>query len=407
MKNLFSYLILISLSLFIISCEKDDDKVIEPESNDPTNYSSLTGKAQKGPFVIGTEVNLFELNSQLGQTGSSFTSTISQNDGSFSFNNIQLNSNLALITADGFYYHELFDAVTSSKLGLQAIVDLSQNNTININLLSHVTRTRIETLVSGGQTYNLAKQQANLEFLNFLGYNGNFTGSFDDLSIVGSGNQDGILLAFSLLTQKYNSGTPADLSQLLANINTDFGNNGVIDSQSNIDALLHNFSLLNMIDIRNNINNKYTSLNIQATIPSFENHLKDFILKHADTIYTRVSYPADAIASNSTTHFVNLLATNDTSYQTGRAYSIAAIVPFDTTLTVKVIEDSNNHPFGEQLYSGWTVDRSTDGLRTFVSQRNNSVLSTKFEFFQSGSGRIEVYKNNDTIPVFTKRIRYN
>ncbi len=66
---------------------------------------SFSGKVQKGPFVTGATVTVNELNESLGQTGMSFTTSISSNDGSFSLNNIEMESDLALLSCNGFYYN--------------------------------------------------------------------------------------------------------------------------------------------------------------------------------------------------------------------------------------------------------------------------------------------------------------
>ena len=91
-KLLFIFLLVGSL----ISCESDNESI---------KYS-FSGKAQKGPFINGTTVTLNELNSDLVQTGRSFTSTIISDDGSFELSNIELNSSLALLTANGFFFCE-------------------------------------------------------------------------------------------------------------------------------------------------------------------------------------------------------------------------------------------------------------------------------------------------------------
>lgn len=149
------------LTGLLLSCEKDKEG--EPE------IYSFSGKAQKGPFITGTNVTLNELNSNLGQTGKSFIATISADDGSFNMNNIELNSNLALLTANGFYFSEIYGELSGASLSLQAITDLSGKEHVNINILTHLITGRIENLVSGGMNFKEANEQAKSEALIFLG----------------------------------------------------------------------------------------------------------------------------------------------------------------------------------------------------------------------------------------------
>jgi len=63
--------------------------IISCENNDSPEVYNFTGKVQKGPFVTGTTITLNELNEKLGQTGRTFTSIITSDDGSFELNNIE------------------------------------------------------------------------------------------------------------------------------------------------------------------------------------------------------------------------------------------------------------------------------------------------------------------------------
>ena len=52
--------------------------------------SKITGVSQKGPFVEGSTVTLYELNDKLDQTGRSFKSIISDNKGGFEIRGVEL-----------------------------------------------------------------------------------------------------------------------------------------------------------------------------------------------------------------------------------------------------------------------------------------------------------------------------
>ena len=130
---------------------------------------SFSGKVQKGPFVTGTTITVNELNESLGQTGKAFTTSITSDDGSFSLSNIEMESNLALLSGNGFYFNEVIGQLSSAQITLQALADLTDDNTVNINVLTHITKARIETLVAEGKSFSDAKRQAEGEFQDFLG----------------------------------------------------------------------------------------------------------------------------------------------------------------------------------------------------------------------------------------------
>ena len=185
----FSILILGLFVGLFVSCKKD-------------TYT-FDGKAQKGPFVIGSNITINELNTKLKQTGNSFTASIVSDDGSFSFDNIELKSNLVLLTATGFYFSEVYGNLSNATLSLQAIVDLKNKDVVNVNVLTHVIKGRIETLVAKGKSFQEANKQAQAEFLSFLGVNESFTTDFSSLDISKKEDYNAVLLAFSIILQKY------------------------------------------------------------------------------------------------------------------------------------------------------------------------------------------------------------
>src|SRR3989304_5717280 len=110
MKKIIQINLSIAIILLILisnSCKKDDDdnKIIKEK---------ITGYVQKGPFIIGSSISMSELNSMLGQTGKTFTTQISNNNGSFEFNNISLSSRYVELFANGYYFDEVKGALSIS-----------------------------------------------------------------------------------------------------------------------------------------------------------------------------------------------------------------------------------------------------------------------------------------------------
>ncbi|MCK4817398.1 hypothetical protein KA005_16630, partial [bacterium] len=315
------------------ACQNDDENVV---------IYSFSGKAQKGPFITGTTVNLNELNANLGQTGRSFSTTITLDDGSFDLNNIELNSDLVLLTANGFYFSELYGELSSAPLSLQAVADLTVKETININILTHLIKGSIEQLVTDGLTFPEANDQAKAEMLSFLGISDSFELDFADLDMFQSDDHNAVLLSFSIILQRYTliwnerQMLVGELTQLLSGMSSDFKDDGQINNQSLVDTLLYNISQLNYLDIRKNLESRLTALNQPVNIPDFEKFIAKFQEKHDPNVYTNFFYPDSAspepvMAPDS--KLQNLLALNDTIFQAGKPYSIAAITPLNASLT--------------------------------------------------------------------------
>ena len=59
----------------------------------------------------------------------------------------------------------------------------------------------------------------------------------------------------------------AELTQLLSNLSSDFSTDGLISNGALIVTLLSNISQLNLTDIRDNVEDKYSNLGQTFTIP--------------------------------------------------------------------------------------------------------------------------------------------
>jgi hypothetical protein len=398
-KILFVCLI-ISIS---ISCKKNKEE--------SKNYT-LNGKAQKGPFITGTLVTLNELNSNLGQTGKSFTTSITGNNGSFNLNNVSLNSNLALLTANGFYFSEIYGQLSAAPITLQAITNLSNKENVNINVLTHMIRGRIENLVSKGMNFNDANNQAKSEFLSFLGVTNIFNEDFENLDISKNEDRNAVLLAISVMLQRYTTilgdegKITAELTQLLSTLNEDFASDGLISNRSSIDQILNNISQLNLIEIRDNIVKKNIELNQSDSIPNFEKYIAQFQQKHSNNIYTNFTYPLMAspepiIAPD--IKIKNILVPNDTIYESG-PYSIAAIIPLNKNLKIKFIFSG---PFSyDGVGHGWEIINNFPDGFTLNSQRQNALMTMGMNLESEGSATIEYYENNSNSPSFIKKITW-
>ena len=374
---------------------------------------SFAGKVQKGPFVTGTAITVNELNQNLGQTGKSFTTTIASDDGSFSLSNIEMESNLALLSGNGFYYNEVLGQLSSAQITLQAITDLTDAGTVNINVLTHITKARIETLVGQGKSFAEAKWQAEGEFQDFLGVTEHFNQGFEQMSIASEGDFNAMLLAFSIILQRPSNNLmviptlPAELTWLMTSLSTDFATDGAINNEALVDTLLYNVSLQNQTYIRRRIQHYYAELGQNVEIPDFESYIAMFQAAHdevvAEFVYPDKATPAPELGGAGAVS--NILVKDVTHFDGEQAYVVAAITPLGKSLRVKVTGDVH---LDTSLNNGWVVIEQTSDGFTIEAQRQNALVSMLVYLggpFKDGSATIAYYEDSDT-PTFTKQITW-
>ena len=374
---------------------------------------SFSGKVQKGPFVTGATITVNELNENLGQTGMSFTTSISSDDGSFSLSNIEMESDLALLSGNGFYFNEVIGQLSSSQITLQAFADLTKEETVNINVLTHITKARIETLVGEGMSFTDAKRQAEGEFQDFLGVTEHFNQGFEQMSIASEGDFNAMLLAFSIILQKPSIDMmeiptlPAQLTLLMTNLSTDFAADGTVDDQSLVDKLLGNISLQDQVYIRRRIQNYYSGLGLNVEIPDFESYIALFQAAHMELV-TEFTYPDEASPLpelGSGGAVPNILVKDVAQFDGTQAYVVAAVTPLGKSLKVKVTGDVR---LDTSLNNGWVVAEYTTNSFTIKAQRQNELVSMLVYLIgdsKDGSATIEYYEDSDT-PTFTKQITW-
>jgi hypothetical protein len=141
---------------------------------------------------------------------------------------VQLESPYAELRATGFYFNEVSGNASDAQLTLYALSDLTNKNTVNINIISHLEKNRINLLMSGDnpKTFAEAKLQALAEVLTIFDFDASGVSSSELLDITQAGDGNAKLLAISAILQGNQS--VAQMSELLANISTDISSDGVL-----------------------------------------------------------------------------------------------------------------------------------------------------------------------------------
>ncbi|PWJ36695.1 FISUMP domain-containing protein [Fibrobacter succinogenes] len=164
---------------------------------------TIAGVSQKGPFAKGSSVYLKETKADgsLTPTGKEFYATIRNDAGEFKIENINLESQYALLTAEGFYQREFTKSFSDCSISLNAASDISSRNSTNINLFTHFEYPRILNLVNSGMPFNAAKTQAEKEIFAQFGYE-KHEHSAEDLDINGQTEEDRILYEVSKMVDR-------------------------------------------------------------------------------------------------------------------------------------------------------------------------------------------------------------
>lgn len=389
-------ILIILITAIIFACKKDKDLTIS------FTKEKIDGVSQKGPFVNGSSLTLYELDENFSQTGKSFNTQILDNLGSFEISNINIQNSYAKLKADGYYFNEIKNVNSSSTLTLYAISDLTNKTTVNVNLLSTLEVSRIEYLITHGSNYNSAKQQAQSEVLNIFSIHKSGIPESELLDISQDGDNNAILLAVSLIIQGYR--TEAELAQLLGDISTDIRQDGILNSSSLGSSLINDAKLLSLTNIRSNLENKYLSLGASTTIPNFEKYISHFI-DSTNFIFNKfIQYPFIVNSKQ------NLIKDSIFTVTGGLQYSIGAYLPIGTSLKILVKGSAGNSLSGTGVWStqniGWTYNNYFPDSMVFKAIGNNQTVDIPFQLGPPTSLDFLIYENNSEIPTRTKTVQY-
>lgn len=211
-------------ALLVLSCSGNDD---DGEGKQHVTKQDVHGIIEKGPFVQGSKVTLYDLDSQLGQTGKSYSTNTSSNLGNFDFGSqIDLSSSYAEFETNGFFYNECDSSLSKAQITLKAIADVSAKSDVNVNLLTHLEYARVKFLVKSGNTFGESKKQAERELLKVFAISSEIANP-ENISITDNNNNASILLAISSV-MLYNK-SEAEFSEFISKFSADFEQDGTID----------------------------------------------------------------------------------------------------------------------------------------------------------------------------------
>ena len=252
-----------------------EDQEIIAEEIIPIENKTISGVSQKGPFVEGASVTVQELEGKtLAQTGRSYEGKIKGDRGEFSVDVVNLESQFALLKANGFYLNEVTGKESESQVTLYAFTDLSNRSQVNVNLLTHLEHERsLYLLKNNDLTVKKAKEQAEKEILASFGIEGDF-GSSEDMNIFGTGDGSAALLAISTLMQS--DLKEGAFSKRLADYASDIEADGVWDNEKVQTAIADWAAKTSLKGGLAGIRKNIEDWDLSEKVPAFEKYVDNF-----------------------------------------------------------------------------------------------------------------------------------
>ena len=262
MRNTANPLLYISLALAalaLFSCEKN------PAEEPFKGTFTVSGSVEKGPFVQGSTINMQTMDEKLHSTGKTFMETIKDDAGSFDFGSQEFDTPYAKITATGYFFNEVTGALSQGMINLNALVDLSDKSSVNVNLLTHLKSQRIQKLIEEGKTFKDAASQAQEELMTAFGLQKYASKDVSQFSITAGTDEAAALIAVSSIIQVGRS--EASMTEFISILTNEFGANGAFSDATketiaqSIDKLVNNLE-----SISDNIVSRYEKLGRTVTV---------------------------------------------------------------------------------------------------------------------------------------------
>lgn len=269
------WLSLVIISVMLISCGGESISY----SDDVDQTYSMTGSAQKGPLIFGSNIWVSVLDTNLNPTGITYMSQTTDDLGNFTIST-GVQGNLVEIVADGYFLNEISGGLSSGKLTLRAVADLSVDSSPTVNILTTIQAPRIKELMKT-TSYSVALSQSQTEVLNMFGIEGASVDSLNGLfnmQINGDEDPDSVLLAASAIimqmatTEADSNSTSkvAELSYFVSQIGRDISTDGDLDDTATVTKLNTAAQNVNLASVRSNVETYYQNRGVSLTAPKFE-----------------------------------------------------------------------------------------------------------------------------------------
>lgn len=296
------------LKLDLTKMTDDASSTIE---TDLTQYRrtgmNLVGVAEKGPFHHGATIRVVELDSmmRLADSRRSFETCVSSANGTYVFSNVNLVSPYVRVEASGYYRNELTGGLSSSMIKLNAVTNLNKRDTVNVNMLTHLTSPRTLKLIEdsgnnqpiGAMGARALNEVLSAFEINLGGGGGNNGGGFgagwgfgnqmfqnpttsgkyaEDITLFDGDDYSAALLAVSIMMQS--AGSVNDMLYLAGQISEDIRGDGNWGDNSTKAKIADKLMVLDTSGGFETIRKNIASWKL-GEVPDFEKYVRAFWTK--------------------------------------------------------------------------------------------------------------------------------
>lgn len=205
------------------------------QNDDQPAEVDLDGAFNKGPFVLGSSVDVSPTDDEANPTGETFSTETDNHLGEFSLNFTY--EGLARIEGNGFYYNEAIGELSDAALTLRALENIEEGGDVDafVNIITHLSYQRIVSLLEEGEQFDEAVDQAEEEIqtamaLDHVELDEETRGT--DMNIVGEDSTEyAYLFAVSSILAWATDGEDSELQSVVNNAASQMEMNGEISGE--------------------------------------------------------------------------------------------------------------------------------------------------------------------------------
>ncbi|QIU94197.1 RagB/SusD family nutrient uptake outer membrane protein [Bacteroides faecium] len=269
-KAICNLLILFIITVALFGCsEKEDEKT--------NSKNNVNGTIEKGPFLTGSKVTLYELDENLNQTGKNFRTETINDKGDFSFSEIELSGRYIELEISGYFYNEIIGRHSNSQINLNAITDLSGEGNVNVNILTHLEFKRVKKLMKEGSSFLNAKRLAEKELLQIFHITTEFKNP-EKISLTDGDENAAMLLAISSILL-YNK-SEGEFSEFISKLSNEFAEEGTITSKLLLEEIYYGETGVNALSVMDNIKKYYRTQETEVVV----NNIRKYIDGNGDGV---------------------------------------------------------------------------------------------------------------------------
>jgi len=373
--------------------------------NSTPRIIEINGSVFKGSFLRGSLLFLYELDTNLNQTGRSFNTTIDDDYGNFDLKAQNLSGKLVRVVGDGFYWNEVLNENSSTRISLTGICKIDSNETVNVNVLTHLERARVEYLYNTNKvSFDSAKSQAVTEVLKAFGFENTGIKRAEKVGVVGVGDESKILLAISTLMQGYR--TESEVTQIMNDFANDIKKDGKLDDVTIGNDLETHLYYVDTTTVLNNFKVKYRKLYNVDTVNSLDmRFIRNF---QNNTAYAKDKDLIEFPEKDRSERYKNILFDGNTTIVGGQFAVTCVLNRRGIKIKVEVVNEDGSaldgstfgFPIGTQV--GWEISRPSFYIPTYTSN-GLGVHDTYTGYSSYKKYRVNIYEKGFNSP---SRIKY-